>query len=91
MKVSNAAVLTLAAVGAADLARFLNTNFDLREGEDFTLKYTNCDDGECSIFLYGLEAGSMKNFGNLTCAYHSLGVPQRPDTCIRHLISADRT
>lgn len=62
----SAAVLSLAAVAAARPA-FTNLQFDVTEGEPFTLEFTGCEGG-CTISLKNGERGDLKDVQQLTGA-----------------------
>lgn len=64
MKFSLAAFAALAATVVAKPA-FLNTAFDVQQGEPFTLKYTGCEDG-CTITLLNGNSKDLNNYKTLT-------------------------
>lgn len=57
---------SLAALAAAAKPSFLNTDFDLKEGSSFTLKFNNCQGG-CTIILQNGPATNTKDVKTLTC------------------------
>ncbi|KAG6104644.1 hypothetical protein E4U14_005558 [Claviceps sp. LM454 group G7] len=58
---------SLAALAAAAKPSFLNTDFDLKEGSSFTLKFNNCQGG-CTIILQNGPATNTKDVKTLTSA-----------------------
>ncbi|KAG6154374.1 hypothetical protein E4U10_002490 [Claviceps purpurea] len=58
---------SLAALAAAAKPSFLNTDFDLKEGASFTLKFNNCQGG-CTIILQNGPATNTKDVKTLTSA-----------------------
>ncbi|KAG5935796.1 hypothetical protein E4U60_002959 [Claviceps pazoutovae] len=58
---------SLAALAAAAKPSFLNTDFDLKEGASFTLKFNNCQSG-CTIILQNGPSTNTKDVKTLTTA-----------------------
>lgn len=65
MKYSLAVLSTFAAAALAVKPDILNTEFDVKEGEPFTLKFTACSDG-CTIILQNGEEDDLQDFKTLT-------------------------
>ncbi|RBR03797.1 hypothetical protein FVER53590_00977 [Fusarium verticillioides] len=64
MKYTLATIAALASVALAKPA-FLNTEFDLTEGQPYTIKYSGCDDG-CTIVLQNGPSDDLSDYKTLT-------------------------
>ncbi|KAJ3512770.1 hypothetical protein NM208_g15278 [Fusarium decemcellulare] len=66
MKYTFATVAAFAAVALAEPA-FLNTNWDLVQGQPFTIKFSGCESG-CTIVLQNGESDDLKDYKTLTAS-----------------------
>jgi hypothetical protein len=64
MKTTFATVAAFASMALAQPA-FLNTQFDLTEGQPYTIRFTGCDSG-CTIVLQNGESTDLKDYKTLT-------------------------
>ncbi|KAL4730483.1 hypothetical protein ACLX1H_002519 [Fusarium chlamydosporum] len=64
MKYTFATVAAFATMAMAKPA-FTNTQFDLTEGQPYTIRYTGCDSG-CTIILQNGESTDLKDYKTLT-------------------------
>jgi hypothetical protein len=74
MKYSVAAVSALVAVALAK-PEFLNSKFEVQEGQPFTLEYSGCSDG-CTITLQTGKSTDLKDVKVLTSESHLLSLPK---------------
>lgn len=65
MKYSIAAASTLAAMAMAVKPEFLNTSFDVAEGEPFTLEFSGCETG-CTVTLQTGSQDDLKDVKELS-------------------------
>jgi hypothetical protein len=78
MKYAFAALSALVALASAQAPKFLNSKFDVTEGEPFTLKYSGCESG-CTIVIQKGVSTNLKAVQTLTCMSHPpprLGAPR---------------
>ncbi|KAF4461360.1 FEM1 [Fusarium albosuccineum] len=66
MKYTFATVAAFAAVALAEPA-FLNTNWDLTQGQPFTIKFSGCESG-CTIVLQNGDSDDLKDYKTLTAS-----------------------
>lgn len=65
---TSVAILAAAAGLAMAKPKFLNTDFDIVPGQDFTLKFSGCESG-CTIELLNGPSGNLKPVRELGCKF----------------------
>jgi hypothetical protein len=77
MKVSVATTVSALAAVAAAKPAFTNSNFNIKQGQSFTLTYTGCDSG-CTIILENGGANNLQPVQTLTCMLSAAHTYVRP-------------
>lgn len=72
MKYTVVSVAALATLVAAQPA-FLNSAFDVQEGQPFTLNFSGCENG-CTIVLQNGESDDLKDYQTLTSKFSRPGL-----------------